>query len=654
MNIKKGVFAMITQRCITKRLSLIVFVLVIFAFTIIIILPYVASAAWTIETIDTENVYNSSIAIDSNNNVHISYFYHSVNDFEGNLKYATNSSGNWVAEVIDSPGNLLSGSIATDSNNKVHISYRDYDGDLKYATNSSGTWVIDYIDSFGGSSSIAIDSNNKVHIIYYGYYSPHDLKYATNSSGTWVKKVIDDTGNVSNSSMAIDSNNKVHISYRDYDGDLKYATNSSGTWITEVIDDTGNVESISILATDSNNKVHISYRGHHNDLEYATNSSGTWVVEYIGIDSNGFSSTDIDSNNKVHIIFYKDDCIQYVTNSSGIWVTESIYGTKMIGWNPSIAIDSNNKVHINYCVNGNLKYVTNALTTHFVNPPSSITVKANSSSSIVLTWTDNSDNELGFKIERKEGKCDSANTWKQIAKKGANVTTHTNSGLAPNTTYSYRVRAYNADGNSDYSNCASAKTALSGTPKAPTNLKARSVSSSKVNLSWNDNSSDETGFKVYRKSGTGIWTLLATPDADAISYSDITATGNTSTTTYSYYIKACNSTGCSPQTTVAVIPYKPVGLTATSVSLSQINLTWTDKSNKETGFEIYRKSGVCSSTNSWSKIKATGSNVSSYSNTGLTSGTTYSYKTRAYKRSSVAPYAYGYSAYSNCKSATTP
>jgi len=294
-----------------------------------------------------------------------------------------------------------------------------------------------------------------------------------------------------------------------------------------------------------------------------------------------------------------------------------------------------------------------SFTTYFVKPPSQLSAKAISSTQIVLNWIDNSDNELGFKIERKEGACDSANTWKQIAKKGANVTTHTNTGLTPNTTYSYQVRAYNADDNSAYSNCASAKTALSGTSKAPSNLKATSVSSSKVNLLWKDNSLDETSFKVYRKVGTGSWTLLTTTDVDTVSYSDTTAGGNTSTTSYSYYVKACNSSGCSPATSIAVVPYSPMNLVVEAYA-GKVDLTWEDESSNETGFQIYRKSGNCSSTNSWSVIETTGGNITSYSNTGLSSGTTYSYKVRAYKKSSAQPYAYGYSLFSNCSSATTP
>jgi hypothetical protein len=216
------------------------------------------------------------------------------------------------------------------------------------------------------------------------------------------------------------------------------------------------------------------------------------------------------------------------------------------------------------------------------------------------------------------------------------------------------VRAYNAVGNSPYSNCASVKTALSGTPQAPTNLSATSLSADRIKLIWTDNSTNETGFKVYRKVGTGSWSLLTTKGADVVSHTNPTASGNTSTTKYSYYIQACNGNGCSPQTSTAIVPYKPANLSATAVSSAEINITWTDNSSNETGFQIEKKSGGCSSTNSWSRIATVGKNIKSYSNTGQSSGKTNSYRVRAYYRSSSQPYAYGYSLYSGCKSATTP
>src|SRR4030042_6720513 len=193
--------------------------------------------------------------------------------------------------------------------------------------------------------------------------------------------------------------------------------------------------------------------------------------------------------------------------------------------------------------------------------------------------------------KEKKAPCDSADTWSLIATKGANVTNHTSTGLTPNTTYSYGVAAYNGDGNSSYSSCASAKTALSGTPKAPTNLEATSISASQIKLTWADNSTDETSFKIYRKVGSGSWESPITKGADAESHTDTAASGNATTSTYSYYIQACNSNGCSPKTNTAIVPYKPTNLSATAVSASRINLTWTDTSNNEVGFEIERNSG---------------------------------------------------------------
>ena len=119
--------------------------------------------------------------------VHISY-YESTND---DLKYATCSSGcttasNWDKVSVDTTGNVgYYTSIAIDSNDAVHISYLDFTNiDLKYATCSSGcttasNWDIVSVDTTGNvgyHTSIAIDSNDAVHISYYdsGY---DDLKY---------------------------------------------------------------------------------------------------------------------------------------------------------------------------------------------------------------------------------------------------------------------------------------------------------------------------------------------------------------------------------------------------------------------------------------------------------------------------------------------
>src|ERR1700732_2742224 len=80
-----------------------------------------------------------------------------------------------------------------------------------------------------------------------------------------------------------------------------------------------------------------------------------------------------------------------------------------------------------------------------------------SSSQIKLSWTDNSNNETTFKIERSRD----GTTFVQKDVAGANVTAYTDSGRQAATNYYYRVRAYNSGGNSGYSNTATATTAAS-------------------------------------------------------------------------------------------------------------------------------------------------------------------------------------------------
>jgi len=81
--------------------------------------------------------------------------------------------------------------------------------------------------------------------------------------------------------------------------------------------------------------------------------------------------------------------------------------------------------------------------------PDNLSASSPSQTQINLSWTDNSTNELGFEIERKNG---SGGAYSQVATLGENITSYTDTGLTESTTYYYRVRAYNAAGNSVYSN----------------------------------------------------------------------------------------------------------------------------------------------------------------------------------------------------------
>lgn len=88
--------------------------------------------------------------------------------------------------------------------------------------------------------------------------------------------------------------------------------------------------------------------------------------------------------------------------------------------------------------------------------PSHLTAVVVSSQQIDLSWSDNSDNEYFFRIERSTD----GESWSSIATVKANSTTYSSKGLSPLTTYYYRVRSENThdEGNSDYSAVASATT----------------------------------------------------------------------------------------------------------------------------------------------------------------------------------------------------
>jgi YVTN family beta-propeller protein len=90
------------------------------------------------------------------------------------------------------------------------------------------------------------------------------------------------------------------------------------------------------------------------------------------------------------------------------------------------------------------------------NAPSGLSAVKNDNNNIELSWNDNSSDELGFKIERRK---DTADRYVQTATVGAGVTTYTNSGLQDNTSYQFRVRAFNEAADSDYADAAEAITA---------------------------------------------------------------------------------------------------------------------------------------------------------------------------------------------------
>ena len=216
---------------------------------------------------------------------------------------------------------------------------------------------------------------------------------------------------------------------------------------------------------------------------------------------------------------------------------------------------------------------------------------------------------------------------------GGNILAHcvNLTGLSPSMLYYYKVISCGASGPCAESSVNSFTSASGGggdsPPAAPTGFTNGTPTDTSIPLSWNA-SVDADKHNIDREvANSTSWTYLS--QQTGTSYTD---TGLLSETTYNYRIQACKeghgcseyvyltgvSTAASPDTTV---PTVPTGLSATAVSSSQINLSWTASTDNVgvTGYKIYRGGTLWYTT----------SNLS-FSDTGLSGSTSYSYYVQAY------------------------
>jgi hypothetical protein len=152
-----------------------------------------------------------------------------------------------------------------------------------------------------------------------------------------------------------------------------------------------------------------------------------------------------------------------------------------------------------------------------------------------LAWVDNATNETGYGVQRKTATTD----WATIATLGANTTSYSNVGLEPGgATYIYRVYAYNSNGNA-YSNEATAAVPLCINP--PSNLAANVTSCRRIELTWIDNSLNESGFLIERKAGSGgTWAQVDSVAANVTFYENVALN---QAINYYFRVRAINSLG---------------------------------------------------------------------------------------------------------------
>lgn len=193
------------------------------------------------------------------------------------------------------------------------------------------------------------------------------------------------------------------------------------------------------------------------------------------------------------------------------------------------------------------------------NAPTNLVAYPTAWNTIELYWQDNSNNEIGFEIQRSNNdkpiflRLTSASENTTHFVDGWAYARHTESG---DVAHEYRIRAGNMGGMSSFSTTASATIPYT-VPAAPSDLSAPSITfvSVPIELTWTDNANNEQNFVIERKrQGTGSWTQVAAPPANSTTYTDHATLGGT----YYYRIKAQNPVGFSSyssQITVEVESY---------------------------------------------------------------------------------------------------
>lgn len=143
-------------------------------------------------------------------------------------------------------------------------------------------------------------------------------------------------------------------------------------------------------------------------------------------------------------------------------------------------------------------------------------------------------------------------------------------------------------------------------------ITANAVSSSQVDLAWQDNSPNEAGFEVHQSATGAAFTLLASTDANATSYSN---TGLTPATQYCYKVRAFKISGrkrtysAFSDVACATTPNPPAAASNASAvpqNSNTVDVHWTDNSSNEQGFRVQRASN---SSGPWSTVATTGQNA---------------------------------------------
>ena len=180
-------------------------------------------------------------------------------------------------------------------------------------------------------------------------------------------------------------------------------------------------------------------------------------------------------------------------------------------------------------------------------------------------------------------------------------------------------------------------------PSVPGNVSITNITEYEISLAWSDLATNETGYEIYRSTNGTEFSLVKTLPAGATSYTDANLRVLTK---YYYRIKAIGTSNSILSKMVSGttlyderLPLPSENLTAAGISETEIQLTWNDRADIETAFEVERSEDGTRFTKIAALEPHTGtSNTVSYTDTNLKLATLYYYRVRPINNIGQAPY----------------
>ena len=244
---------------------------------------------------------------------------------------------------------------------------------------------------------------------------------------------------------------------------------------------------------------------------------------------------------------------------------------------------------------------------------------------VLLSWNFSGDKYDGFIIDRKIG----SDSWQIAYDTVANdIRSYSDTSAIPTELHTYRIYSYADNNKSEY-----VTGNITLTFPAPTNLTATIIDDQSLQLSWTDNCSFESGYRIERNDGSGF-VPIGEINADMTTYTD---NGLTYGQSYIYRVKAYtdqNESDYSNELQTETVFPVPSNLIAAIIDDQSVQLTWKDNCTFEMGYKVERKE----EDGAFTEIADLSANAEDYTDEGLTFGVIYTYRIQAYTNSNISEY----------------